>query len=52
MDEDQVLLVLTICDLLDKHTTPKTIQRAYARAEKQLEKERQRQFGKLPRDRA
>lgn len=52
MNEDQLLLVLTICDLLDKSTSVKAVQRAYAKAEKQVERDRQRQSGKSPQDRA
>jgi hypothetical protein len=50
MDEDQLLLVLTICDLLDKSTTIKLAEAAYRRAQKQLDRRDERQAGKVPKN--
>ncbi len=50
MDEDQLLLVLTICDLLGNRTTIKLAEAAYRRAQKQVERRDERQAGKLPKN--
>jgi hypothetical protein len=50
MDEDQLLLVLTICELLDKSSSPKAVKKAYEKAERLLEKERQRSMEARPRN--
>ena len=42
MDEQEILLVLTICELLDKSVSVKAVQRAYERAQRLVERERQK----------
>jgi hypothetical protein len=42
MEDKDILLVMTICDLLEKSTSPHAVELAQARAESALERWRQR----------
>ena len=42
MEDKEILLVMTICDLLEKSTSPHAVELAQARAKSALERWRQR----------
>ena len=42
MDDKDILLVMTICDLLEKSTSPHAVELAHERAKSSLERWRQR----------
>src|ERR1035441_1148639 len=48
MSDRDILLVMTICQLLDKSAAPRAVESAYDRAPRQLDKWRQRQDGSIP----
>ena len=37
MDENEMILALAICDLLEKSVTPEAVEKAFKKAEKRLE---------------
>lgn len=44
MDEREVLLVMTICELLDKSASVEGVQRAYRKSVKKLENWQEKKF--------